>query len=109
MINNLNIPASAVELFPEDVDNTAQEAEIVLSRARAAHWTRLIVITGRATTRRAAFAFRRVLGKDIAVTVWSSRYDSYRPWKWWATRADIRTAGTEFPKLVAYWLGLKGS
>ena len=107
MVKDLAIPASAVEVLPEDVDNTAQEAENIRSRVLTRHWTRLIVITGRATTRRAGFAFRRALGRDISVMVWASRYDGYRSARWWTTRADIRTTLAEFPKLVAYWLGLR--
>jgi uncharacterized SAM-binding protein YcdF (DUF218 family) len=107
MIHDLDIPASAVEILPEDVDNTAQEADNIRAHLLASHWTHLIVITGRATTRRAGFAFRRALGRDIKVTVRASRYDTYRPARWWTTRADIRTTLAEFPKLIAYWLGLK--
>jgi uncharacterized SAM-binding protein YcdF (DUF218 family) len=108
LIGRLGVPADAVILIPDNVDNTAAEADLIKPYVARGGWHRLMVITGCATTRRAGFAFHRVFGSSLAITVRCSRYDSYRPSRWWASRSDLRTTMTEFPKLVAYWLGLKG-
>ncbi len=108
MVNHLGIPATAVELLTADVDNTAQEAEAIRDIAAARHWHRLIVITDRATTRRAGFAMRRVLGAGVEVIMRGPRYDGFSPNGWWKTRPGFRTVFYEAPKLLAYWVGLKG-
>lgn len=108
MIGPLNVPADAVELLATDVDNTAQEAAAIRAVAAERQWRRLIVITDRASTRRAGFAMRRVLGPDILVIMRAPRLDRFPPGRWWQTRASFRTVFYEMPKLLAYWSGLRG-
>ena len=108
MVDKMGVPAGAVELLPGDVDNTAQEAEMIESTVKARGWRSLIVITDRASTRRAAYAMRRVLGPDIHIIMRASRYDYYAPGKWWKNRQTFRMTFYEVPKLLAYVLGLRG-
>ncbi len=106
MVNHLGIPASAVDVLPEPVDNTAHEAEAILERAQQQGWTHIIVITTTSATRRAGYAFERVLGDRVRVTVRASRYDEYDKVWWWRSRLSFRQTFYELPKLFAYWLGL---
>jgi uncharacterized SAM-binding protein YcdF (DUF218 family) len=107
-VAKLGVPASDIELLPGSVDNTAQESDAVRPSIVAGHWKRLIVITDCATTRRAGYAVRRALGSEVMVISRCSRYDSYNPDGWWKTRSDFRKTFYETPKLLAYWLGLRG-
>jgi uncharacterized SAM-binding protein YcdF (DUF218 family) len=106
MVARLGIPEAAVDVLPESVDNTAHEAEAILDRARRQGWSHIIIITSSPATRRAGYAFDRVLGDDIRVTVRSTRFDDYDPVWWWRTRSSFRQTFYEAPKLLAYWLGL---
>ena len=108
MVEQMQIPADAVEVLDGDPDNTAQEAEMIKTISAARHWKRLIVITDLASTRRAGFAMRRVLGPDIDVIMRAPRLDPFPPDRWWKRRGDFRTVFYEMPKLIAYWFGLKG-
>lgn len=108
MVDHLGIPAAAVAVLTTDVDNTAQEAEAIKVVATERHWRRLIVITDRASTRRAGFAMRRVLGANVEVIMRAPRTDAFPPNGWWKRRATFRTVFYELPKLLAYWVGLKG-
>ena len=108
MIDHTHVPADAIQIVPVSVDNTAQEADAIKPIVLANHWHSLIVITDRSTTRRGGYAMRRVLGPDVKVVMRASRYDSYQPDAWWKNRATFRMTFYEFPKLVAYWLGLRG-
>jgi uncharacterized SAM-binding protein YcdF (DUF218 family) len=108
LVSRLSVPPAAVEVLPDAPDNTAQEAAMILRRVRASHWTRLIVITDCASTRRAGFIFRRTLGPDVTVAARCARTDTYEPWLWWRSRATFRETFYELPKLVAYWCGLRG-
>jgi uncharacterized SAM-binding protein YcdF (DUF218 family) len=108
MIDHLGIPATSVAVLTTDVDNTAQEAEAIKRVVADRHWQRLIVITDRASTRRAGFAMRRVLGPNVEIIMRAPRTDPFPPSGWWRRRADFRTVFYELPKLLAYWAGLKG-
>jgi uncharacterized SAM-binding protein YcdF (DUF218 family) len=108
LVARLGVPAGAIMILPSPVDNTAQEAEAISSLAAAGHWTRIIVITARSASRRTGFAFRRVLGSAVQVIVTCSRDDDFEPAGWWRERWSFRETFYEAPKLVAYWLGLRG-
>ena len=50
---------------------------------------------------------RRALdGTGVAVFVRASRYDPADPAHWWRHRGDVRFLLEEWPKLIAYALGL---
>ncbi len=108
IVNQLHIPASAVIVLPQIVDNTAQEAEAAHMKMAAERWKKLIVVTDRASSRRAGYAFRRVLGNSAQVIMTCNRNDPYNPDRWWASRWSVRTTFYEAPKLLAYWMGLRG-
>lgn len=108
LIERAHIPAAAIQILPGELDNTAMEAEGIAPLVAANHWRTLIVITDRSTTRRGGYAMRRVLGPGVHVIMRGSRYDSYKPGAWWTTRRMFRMTFYEFPKLMAYWLGLRG-
>lgn len=106
MVGQMGLPATAVEILPGPVDNTAQEAEAIAGRARAGGWRALIIVTSRPSTRRAGYAFERVLGDTVQVVVRDAPFDDFNPSWWWTDRAWFRATFYEFPKLVAYWVGL---
>ena len=103
------IPPAAVLSTGDFVDNTAQEANLLRAIVQARGWQRIIVVTSKYHTRRAAFAFRRGLeGTGAQVIMRATRYDSSDPARWWRRRGDIRFALSEWQKLLAYRLGLRG-
>jgi uncharacterized SAM-binding protein YcdF (DUF218 family) len=105
----MGIPAAAIPTTNGYVDNTAQEANLLRSMVTAHHWRRVIIVTSKYHTRRAAFAFKRGLeGTGAEVVMRATRYDTADPARWWRSRADFRFASTEWQKLVAYRLGLGG-
>jgi uncharacterized SAM-binding protein YcdF (DUF218 family) len=102
----LGVPSSAIVQPPESVDNTGQEANVLRAMVQARHWRRVIVVTSKYHTRRARFAFRRGLEHTGAEPlVRATRYDPSDPARWWRSRADLRFAGSEWLKLIFYWLG----
>lgn len=105
----LGIPASAIVATNGYIDNTAQEANLLRSMVAAHQWRRVIIVTSKYHTRRAAFAFRRGLdGTGAEVVMRASRYDESDPARWWRYRSDFRFASSEWQKLIAYRLGLGG-
>jgi len=106
MVGPVGLPATPREVLPTPVDNTAAESEAIADRVRTAHWKTVIIVTGRPSTRRAGYAFERVLGDDVRVVVRDAPFDDFDGRWWWTDRAWFRSTFYEFPKLVAYWLGL---
>jgi uncharacterized SAM-binding protein YcdF (DUF218 family) len=107
MVREMGVPASAVEVLPQEVDNTAAEAEALKRLALTRGWRSAIVVTALPHTRRTALAMRRALEPSgISVQVRASRYDSFQPGRWWHDRSSVRWILNELPKLVAYRLGL---
>jgi uncharacterized SAM-binding protein YcdF (DUF218 family) len=103
----LGVPASAIAILPDSVDNTADEAAQTRALAAARGWHSIIVATSRYHTRRTRFAFAREFrGTDVRVQVKGSRYDGASPNDWWRHRADLRYVVSEWQKLAAYRLGL---
>lgn len=107
MVTQLGVPASAVEVLPDDLDNTAAEAQALRRVAAERGWRSAIVVTALPHTRRTALAMRRALEPaGVSVQVRASRYDGFQPAQWWRSRGSVRWILTELPKLVAYRLGL---
>jgi uncharacterized SAM-binding protein YcdF (DUF218 family) len=105
----LGVPAAVILPTTGYVDNTAQEANLLRAMVIAHAWHRVIIVTSKYHTRRAAFAFRRGLaGTHTVVTMRASRYDSSDPARWWRHRGDVRFVISEWQKLVLYRLGLEG-
>jgi len=106
-ILSTGVPAEAVMVLPDTVDNTAQEAAALHRVIAGAPVTRVIVVTSPYHTRRAGFAFRREFaGTPVHVIVRGSRYSEAEPRRWWRHRADIRDLLSEIPKFAAYAAGL---
>lgn len=108
LVDRLGVPASAVTVLDAPVDNTAQESAVIRPHVLQNHWTSLIAVCDCASTRRVGFALRRALPPGITVIVRCSRHDGYDPDRWWSSRARIRETYYELPKLLMYWMGLKG-
>ena len=101
----LGIPAEAVTVLDNGVDNTAAEAAAVRATFPAAR--RVTVVTSPYHTRRARYAFRREFkGSSVEVIMRSTRYSPSNPARWWRRRGDVRYIMTEMPKYVAYLAGL---
>lgn len=108
LVTRLGVQEDAITILPEEVDNTAQEAEAIRKHAVEAGWTKLIVVAGCASTRRAGYALRRVFDKSVTVIVRCNPQEMFAPARWWAARWSFRATFYEAPKLIAYWLGLRG-
>lgn len=103
----LGVPASAIIVEGSTLDNTAQEATLLRTLSRDRGWRTVIIVTSKYHTRRAGFAFHRALkGTGVEPVIRATRYDMSDPAHWWRSRGDIRFAGSEWQKLVLYWMGL---
>ena len=103
----LGVPAERILTFAETVDNTAAEASIARTIVEQHGWHSIIVVTSKYHTRRSRFAFERAFrGTGVTIQLRATRYDQAQPDTWWKHRADFRFVISEYPKLLAYRLGL---
>lgn len=103
----MSVPARAIDVVGEEQASTASESRDLRARAVAEGWTRVIVVTSKLHTARAALVLRRhVAGTGVEIIMRASRYDEADVDRWWERRADARFAIFEAQKLVFYWLGV---
>jgi uncharacterized SAM-binding protein YcdF (DUF218 family) len=103
----LDVPAAAVTVLPNGVDNTAAEAAALLRAFPPPSLHRIVIVTSPYHTRRAGFAFRRAFrGSGVQIIMRGSRYSRADPARWWRHRGDVRFLASEMPKFAAYLAGL---
>ena len=104
---SLGIPRDAIIIGSGSVDSTAGEGSMLRTLTTGRGWRSVIVVTSKYHSRRTGFAMRRALaGTGVTIVVRASRYDPADPARWWRHRGDVRFLMEEWPKLIAYWLGL---
>jgi uncharacterized SAM-binding protein YcdF (DUF218 family) len=107
VLEQLGIPASAIDQVTREQVATANEVEELAEVAVARGWQRIIVVTSKLHTARAGLAMRRrfsPLGKEIIMR--ASRYDMTDVDRWWERRGTFRFALFEAQKFVAYAIGV---
>jgi uncharacterized SAM-binding protein YcdF (DUF218 family) len=103
----LGVPPAAILLLPRNHDSTREEVQTLRELVDQRHWKRIIIVTSKLHTRRAAFAARRALvGTSATIVIRATRYDPADPAHWWRVRRDLRNVLFESQKLVAYWLSV---
>jgi uncharacterized SAM-binding protein YcdF (DUF218 family) len=103
----MGVPADAIAVLPDAVDNTAHEAAMLQRLLAGGQLRRVIVVTSPYHTRRTGFAFRRQFANTgVQVIVRGSRHSAVPPSRWWRRREEIRLVMNELPKLAAYLSGL---
>lgn len=107
-ILQLGLPGTAVEIMPQVLDNTAQEAAAARAMVTRRSWKSLVVVTSKFHTRRSLYAFEREFkGTGVRIQIRGSRYDDASADGWWRRRADTRWVALEWLKLSLYRLGLR--
>ena len=102
----MGVPETAIDVLGVEQETTATETRELRGRFAGSGWTRIIVVTSKLHTARAALVLRRYFsGTGARLIVRASRYDEADVDRWWATRSDFRFALFEAQKLFAYWIG----
>jgi uncharacterized SAM-binding protein YcdF (DUF218 family) len=98
------VPKEAIVRFPQDGDNTIEEAQALLPLVTKQRWKSLIVVTSNYHTRRARYIYKRVFPGTIEIRVASARDSAYDPSNWWDTRKGLKLFFTEtVGMVVAAW------
>ena len=98
------VPKERVVLFPQDADNTREEAEALKTLARQKGWKSVIIVTSNYHTRRARYIFRKVFPGDIKVAMASARDADFDPSNWYEhRRARQRFEHEVLGLFLAHW------
>src|SRR5215467_15586015 len=67
------VPKANILPFPQDADNTKEEAEFLRKLVQSKNWKTVIVVTSNYHTRRAKYIFKKVFPRDVSVGIASAR------------------------------------
>lgn len=102
------VPKQNILSFPQDADNTREEAESLKKLAQSKNWKSVIVVTSNYHTRRARYIFRKVLADTITIRIASARDGDYDPDHWYEHRKSIKRFAHEVTGFSLAWWELRG-
>ena len=103
------VPKDRIFPFPQDANNTREEATAIRHLAAEHHWKSLIIVTSNYHTRRAHYIFQKVMPPGIETSVASARDGDFDPERWWEQRKSTKKfLGELLGMVVAMW-ELRGS
>ena len=98
------VPKENIVVFPQDADNTREEAQALLPLVKQKHWRSVMVVTSNYHTRRARYIFRHIFPQDIELAVVSARDGDFDPEEWWEKRKSFKELTREVAGMVvARW------
>jgi uncharacterized SAM-binding protein YcdF (DUF218 family) len=98
------VPREKIVAFPQDADNTREEAESLLKLLREKNWKSVIVVTSNYHTRRAKYIFTKVFAHQAAVRVASARDGDFDPAHWYEHRKSVTRFVHEVAgQFLAWW------
>jgi uncharacterized SAM-binding protein YcdF (DUF218 family) len=98
------VPKDRILRFPQDADNTREEAQALRALVAEKNWHSVIVVTSNYHTRRARYIFERVFPDSVAVRVASARDGGFDPEHWWENRKSLKLfMGELVAMVVATW------
>lgn len=98
------VPKESIITFPQDADNTREEAEALKKLLQAKRWKSVIIVTSNYHTRRAKYICGKVFGNGITVRMAAARDADYDPAHWYEHRKSVKRFTHELAGyLVAMW------
>jgi uncharacterized SAM-binding protein YcdF (DUF218 family) len=98
------VPKERIVPFPQDADNTREEAEALKALVGQRGWKSVIIVTSNYHTRRARYIFRKAFPAEIRVAVASARDADFDPSNWYEHPRAVKRFEHEVLGLVAaHW------
>jgi uncharacterized SAM-binding protein YcdF (DUF218 family) len=104
---NAGVPANKIELIPQPIFSTYEEAHAVRAYAVAHELRSLLIVTSAYHSRRAWWTWARVFrgsGIELGMTHAPTGEQTPAPAVWWMQWHGWRAVAVEYPKLIYYWL-----
>lgn len=100
------VPAENIELVPQIVSSTYDEAVAVRDYLTARGVRSLLIVTSAYHSRRALWAWRRAFGESgvrIGIKIAPTGAETPAPSLWWLRARGWQSVAAEYPKLIYYW------
>lgn len=102
-LHRAGVPEERIEVLPQRVSSTYEEAMLLRDRAMERKMRSLLVVTSAYHTRRARWIFNRVFAAcGTRATIVSSAKPSPSPLVWWASLRGWRAVAAEYVKIIYY-------
>jgi uncharacterized SAM-binding protein YcdF (DUF218 family) len=102
------VPKQNIVTFPQDADNTREEAEFLKKLVQSKNWKSVIVVTSNYHTRRARYIFRKVFADTVTIRIAGARDGDYDPDHWYEQRKSIKRFTHEVAGFCLAWWELHG-
>ena len=100
------VPESAVQILPEEIENTEQEIEEISRLMRRDGRRTVIIVTSPEHTRRVRALWNRFAGNDLTLIVRGADEDPIDLDHWWRNTRDVFSVVREYLGLLNIWIGL---
>ena len=111
-LTSVGVPREAIEVLPQPVSNTYEEAMLLRHFAQEQQLHSLLVVTSAYHSRRALWILRDTFvssGIDIGLMAVPPGDESPRPATWWLYAQGWQSVAGEYLKMVNYLLGFQSS
>lgn len=103
------VPESAIEVLPEIVEGTQDEAVLFEKTAREKGLKKVLIVTSAYHTCRALSVFELVFGNnsteiEIGITSPPTGEQTPKPFNWWLSPFGWKVVAGEYVKTFGYWL-----
>jgi uncharacterized SAM-binding protein YcdF (DUF218 family) len=105
-LRNAGVPDDEIEMLPQTVSSTHDEALLLREYAEAHGLHSLLIVTSAYHSRRALWTFRKVFegsGINIGLTIAQPGEQTPQPATWWLHPSGWRAVAGEYLKLIYYW------
>jgi uncharacterized SAM-binding protein YcdF (DUF218 family) len=99
------VPDSAIHILTPPIANTADEMRTFGQALRKENLHRIIIVTSKVHTRRAAVLWKHLSAKDGEAIVRGATGDGYDPAHWWRSTGDALDVVREILGLLNAWAG----
>lgn len=106
-LHQLGVPLESIEVLPQEVSSTYDEAVLLRQYATDQNLRSLLVVTSPYHSRRALWTLRHLFkgsNVEIGLDAPPTGQQSPAPATWWWSSRGWRTVAAEYPKLIYYWL-----
>lgn len=100
------VSSEAIEILPEQVNGTFDEAELLQQKAGENSWKSILIVTSAYHTRRALWTFEKVFAETetkIGIQSAPTGQQTPPPFYWWLTARGWQMVAGEYVKSLYYW------
>ena len=103
------VPAENIEIIPEEVAGTIDEAEILARKTQDNGWDAVLIVTSAYHTNRALWIFDKIFADNnvktnIGIEPAMTGQQTPPPFVWWLSSDGWRLVAGEYVKFVYYWM-----